>query len=180
MVRGDFNPWHHFFLVDLFLLINLACCEASNSTHFTLTIKYNRSITKWSMKGFTFASQFPPVHCHHSNKAWINLVFSETTQEITFRFDHLLCSIPPFPLCQSSVEMIWEKWITFLIPGFSKCNVKGNRDDYHLDARLIFCSTELRKDMHTISQDKNTTLGFRAGVLNLFGRFAYSLSGRHT
>lgn len=80
-------------------------------THFTLTTK---DITEWSMKRFTLYLLFLSVHRNHSNKAQINPVFSEMTQEITFRFDLLLCSIPPFPLCQSSVKMIWEKWITFL------------------------------------------------------------------
>lgn len=104
---------------------------------------------------------FPWMHCSHSNKAWINLVFSEMTQEITLRFDHLLCSIPQFPLCQSSVEMIGEKWIPFLIPGLSECNASGNGDDYHLDVWLFFCSAELGKDIHTILQAKNTIMWFR-------------------
>lgn len=101
------------------------------------------------------------MHCRHSNKAWINLVFSEMTQEITPRFDHLLCSIPQFPLCQSSVEMIGEKWIPFLIPGLSECNASGNGNDYHLDLWLIFCCAELGKDIHTISQAENTTVGLK-------------------
>lgn len=54
---------------------------------------------------------------------------------------------------------------------FLKCNVNGNRNDYHLacnqDAWLIFCSAEMEKDMHIISQDKSTTVGVQWQVFQL-------------
>lgn len=149
---------------------NLACCEATNPiTHFTLTTRYDESITKWSMKGFTLCLPFFPLHCNHSNRTRINLLLSETTQESPL--DLIICFAPFLHFPSAKLRQEWserqigekEKWIACLIPGFSKCNVNGNRNDYHLacnqDAWLIFCSAEMEKDMHIISQDENATVG---------------------
>lgn len=117
------REWRPFPLgITIFIeLFDVARCNAANPiTHFTLTTRYNESITKWSMKGFRLCLLSPQLQCNHGNKARINLLFSEMTQESPS--DLIICFAPflHFPLYQFSAEMIWEKWIACLIPGFTK------------------------------------------------------------
>ena len=131
------------------------------------------------MKGFTLCLPFffflP--HCNHSNRTRINLLLSETTQESPL--DLIICFAPFLHFLSAKLQQKWserqigekEKWIACLIPGFSKCNVNGNGDDYHLacnqEAWLIFCSAEMEKDVHIISQNRNITVGARWQVFQL-------------